>query len=557
MPTEAEGPATPHQVEIFDTTLRDGSQAEGLSLTVADKLRVAEQLDRLGVTYIEGGWPGAHPKDREFFERAASGELQLAGAKLVAFGATRKAGGRAETDPVMADLTSAGTGVVCLVAKSSPWHITETLRTTTVEALDMVADSVTFLRNNGKVVLVDAEHFFDGFLEDPGFSADFLRVVEQCGATPVLCDTNGGMLPHQVEAAVGEARRITSGRLGVHFHNDAGCAVANSVAAVRLGADHVQGCINGYGERTGNADLTAVIANLSLKLGIETIGPERLALLTPVARHIAEIANLAPDPHQPFVGLSAFAHKAGIHTSAIARAPSAYSHIPPEAVGNATRFVVSEMSGRSTVALKAGQLGIDMSDDEVALVVQRLKELEHAGYHFEVADGSLELMMRAATGWKQSFFRLESNRVVTDLREDGSFLTEARIKVFVGDERIMEVAEGNGPVHALDAALRKALGPHHPELARIHLTDYKVRVLDSSTGTAAVTRVLIDSTDGERSWTTIGVSENVIEASWEALSDSIVFGLLHTGATEHGTADGASLGAWLNPTTSRSWPATG
>ncbi len=537
MPDEAGDALAPRQVEIFDTTLRDGSQAEGLSFTVADKLRVAEQLDRLGVHYIEGGWPGAHPKDREFFERAAAGELRLAGAKLVAFGATRKAGGRAETDPVMADLMGAGTGVVCLVAKSSPWHITETLRTTTVEALDMVADSVSYLRNNGKVVLVDAEHFFDGYLEDPRFSADFLALVEQCGATPVLCDTNGGMLPHQVERVVGEARRITSGRLGVHFHNDAGCAVANSVAAVRLGADHVQGCINGYGERTGNADLTAVIAHLSLKLGIETIGPQRLALLTPVARHIAEIANVAPDPHQPFVGFSAFAHKAGIHTSAIARAPSAYSHVSPEAVGNTTRFVLSEMSGRSTVALKAEQLGIDMSADEAAHVVERLKELEHAGYHFEVADGSLELMMRAATGWEQSFFRLESNRVVTDLRPDGSFLTEARIKVSVGGERMMEVAEGNGPVHALDAALRKALGPHHPELARIHLTDYKVRVLDSSTGTASVTRVLIDSTDGERSWTTIGVSENVIEASWEALSDSIVFGLLHTGATEHEAGD--------------------
>ena len=534
MPVEA---GMPEKVEIFDTTLRDGSQAEGLSLTVADKLRIAEQLDRLGVHYIEGGWPGANPKDREFFQRAAAGELELAGARLVAFGATRKAGGRAETDPVMADLVGAGTGVVCLVAKSSPWHITETLRTTTIEALDMVADSVTYLRNNGKVVFVDAEHFFDGFLEGPGFCADFLRVVEQCGATPVLCDTNGGMLPHQVERAVGEARHITTGRLGVHFHNDAGCAVANSLVAVRRGADHVQGCINGYGERTGNADLTAVIANLSLKLGIETIGPERLELLTPVARHIAEIANFAPDPHQPFVGLSAFAHKAGIHTSAIARAPGAYSHVRPELVGNTTRFVVSEMSGRSSVALKAEQLGIEMTDDEVAYVVERLKELEYAGYHFEVADGSLELLMRAATGWKQSYFRLESNRVVTDLREDGTFLTEARIKVFVGDERIMEVAEGNGPVHALDAALRKALGPRHPELARIHLTDYKVRVLDSSTGSAAVTRVLIDSTDGERSWTTTGVSENVIEASWEALSDSIVFGLLHTGATEHEAGD--------------------
>ncbi len=521
------------QVEIFDTTLRDGSQAEGLSLTVNDKIRVAEQLDLLGVQYIEGGWPGAHPKDREFFERAAAGDLALARSNLVAFGSTRRAGGRAETDPVMADLVGAGTEFVCLVAKSSPWHVVETLRTTTAEALDMVADSVAYLRNNGKTVMVDAEHFFDGYLEDPGFSRDFLRVVEECGATPVLCDTNGGILPYQVERTVGEARQIAKGRLGVHFHNDSGCAVANSIVAVREGADHVQGCINGYGERTGNTDLTAVIANLSLKMGIETIGDERLALLTPVARHIAEIVNLAPNPHQPFVGLSAFAHKAGIHTSAIARAPSAYSHVDPEAVGNTTRFVLSEMSGRSTVALKAQQMGIELSDEEVGYVVSQLKDLEHAGYHFEVADGSLELLMRAATGWKQSFFRVESNRVVTDQREDGSFLTEARLKLYVGDERIMEVAEGNGPVNALDAALRKALGPRHPEVARIHLTDFKVRVLDSAAGTASVTRVLIDSTNGERTWTTIGVSDNVIEASWQALSDSIVFGLLHAGATEH------------------------
>jgi 2-isopropylmalate synthase len=520
-------------VEIFDTTLRDGSQAEGLSLTVADKLRVAEQLDRLGVHWVEGGWPGANPKDNEFFERAAAGELNLGGAKLVAFGSTRKAGGRAETDPVMADLLGAGTSYVCIVAKSSPWHVKEALRTTPAEALDMVADSVAYLRNNGRAVFVDAEHFFDGFLEDPSFSRDFLRVVEECGATPVLCDTNGGMLPHQVERAVGFAREVVSGHLGVHFHNDSGCAVANSVTAVLEGADQVQGCINGYGERTGNADLTAVIANLSLKLGIETVPADRLELLVPVSRHIAEICNKVPDPHQPFVGSSAFAHKAGIHTSAIARARRAYSHIDPAAVGNTDRFVLSEMSGRSSVALKAEEMGLSLTSEEIAHVVERLKELEHAGYHYEVADGSLELLMRAATGWKQSFFRLESSRVVTDLRPDGTFLTEARIKLFVGDERIMEVAEGNGPVNALDAALRKALGKSHPELARIHLTDFKVRVLNSAAGTAAITRVLIDSTDGERTWTTIGVSENVIEASWEALCDSIVYGLLHSGAAEH------------------------
>ncbi|MCL6092158.1 MAG: citramalate synthase [Actinobacteria bacterium] len=539
MSAEGHGPASafqgqpPSRVEIFDTTLRDGSQAEGLSLTVADKLRVAEQLDRLGVHYVEGGWPGANPKDKEFFERAAAGELALADAKLVAFGSTRKAGARAEDDPVMAELAGAGTSHVCLVAKSSPWHITETLRTTRAEALDMVADSVTFLRNNAKTVFVDAEHFFDGYFEDPGFAREFLAVIEGCGATPVLCDTNGGMLPHQAAEVVRAVRGAVGGSLGVHFHNDSGCAVANSLVGVLEGADHVQGCVNGYGERTGNADLTAVIADLSLKLGVETIGTDRLRLLTPVARHIAEIVNLVPPAHQPFVGVSAFAHKAGIHTSAIARAPSAYSHVEPEAVGNTTRFVVSEMSGRSSVALKAAQMGLELSSEETSYVVERLKELEHGGYHFEVADASLELLMRAATGWKQSFFRLESHRVMTELRPDGSFSTEATIKLYVGDERIMEVAEGNGPVNALDAALRKALGRSHPEVAAIHLTDFKVRVIESSKGTAAVTRVLIDSTDGERTWTTIGVSENVIEASWAALSDSIVFGLLHGGATEH------------------------
>jgi len=530
----------PRRVEIFDTSLRDGAQAEGLSLTVADKIRVAEQLDLLGVHYIEGGWPGANPKDKEFFQRVLAGELVLRSAKLVAFGSTRKAGGRAETDPVLADLVGAGTGYVCLVAKASPWHISETLRTSTKEALDMVADSVAFLRANGKAVFVDAEHFFDGYLEDPGFCREFLAVVEGAGAAPVLCDTNGGMLPHQAAAAVADARSHVHGGLGVHFHNDTACAVANSVVAVREGADHVQGCVNGYGERTGNADLVAVIADLSLKLGIETIGADKLKLLTPVAHHIAEIVNVAPAPNQPFVGASAFTHKAGIHTSAIARAPRAYSHIEPEAVGNTTRFALSEMSGRASVALKAEQLGISLTAEEVAYVVERLKELEHAGYHFEVADGSLELLMRQATGWKQAFFRLESHRVVTELRADGSFSTEATIKLWVGDERVMEVAEGNGPVNALDAALRKALGRSHPELARVHLTDFKVRVLDSSAGTAAVTRVLIDSTDGERTWTTIGVSENVVEASWEALCDSIVYGLLHTGATERSGAPAAA-----------------
>jgi 2-isopropylmalate synthase len=532
-------PELPEAVDIYDTTLRDGSQQEGLSLTVDDKLRVAEQLDHLGVQYIEGGWPGANPKDAEFFRRAAAGELALHHATLVAFGSTRKAGGRAETDPVMADMMAASTGVVCLVAKSAEWHVTETLRTSLTEAVDMVADSVGYLVSRGKRVFLDAEHFFDGYRANPGFSTDVLTAAFEAGAEVlVLCDTNGGSLPFEVERVVGEVRdRFNTGvGIGSHFHNDSGCAVANSLTAVRMGATQVQGCINGYGERTGNADLTSVVPDLELKMGVRTIDRARLPLVTSVSHHIAELVNIAPAPHQPFVGTSAFAHKAGLHTSAIARSRDAYEHVDPDSIGNGTRFVVSEMAGRSTIALKAEQLGLTMEDAAMSTVVEQLKELEHQGYHFEVADGSLELLMRAATGWKQSFFTLESHRVITELREDGSFLTEATVKVVVGDDRVIATAEGNGPVNALDAALRQAIGPVFPQLAHVHLTDFKVRVLDTNRGTGAVTRVLIDSTDGDRTWTTIGVSENVIEASWAALSDSIVFGLMHVGGDDQNRA---------------------
>lgn len=522
--------STPAAVDIYDTTLRDGSQQEGLSLTVEDKLRVARQLDHLGVAYIEGGWPGANPKDEEFFRRAAAGDLHLHNSILVAFGSTRKANGRAETDPVLGDLLAAKTSAVCLVAKSSERHVVDALRTSLTEAIDMVADSVAFLRSHGRRVFLDAEHFFDGYRDNPGFSLDVLAAAEQAGAeTLVLCDTNGGSLPFEVERVVGEVRDRAGVALGCHFHNDAGCAVANSLIAVRQGVTQVQGCVNGYGERTGNADLTSAVPDLTLKMGVKTIGRERLRLLTPVSHHIAELVNVAPAPDQPFVGVSAFTHKAGLHTSAIVRAPDAYEHVDPTAVGNGTRFAVSEMAGRSTVALKAKQLGLNLDAAVTGTVVERLKELEHRGYHFEVADGSLELLMREAAGWKQSFFRLESHRVVADLGEGGEWITEATIKVHVGDERILAVAEGSGPVDALNTALRKAIGVKYPVLAGIHLTDYKVRVLDTSRGTAAVTRVLIDSTNGDATWTTIGVSENIIEASWEALAASVVFGLLHAG----------------------------
>jgi len=521
-------PELPEAVDIYDTTLRDGSQQEGLSLTVDDKLRVAEQLDHLGVQFIEGGWPGANPKDEEFFRRAAAGELHLHTATLVAFGSTRKAGGEASSDPVLRHLLDAQTPAVCLVAKAAERHVTETLRTSLTEAIDMVADSVAYLVGQGRRVFLDAEHFFDGYRVNPGFSLDILRAAQGAGAEVlVLCDTNGGCLPFEAERIVGQVRDAVDVALGCHFHNDSGCGVANSLVAVRQGVTQVQGCINGYGERTGNADLCSAVPNLTLKMGVQTIERERLERLTPVAHHIAELVNIAPDPHQPYVGGSAFAHKAGLHTSAIARARDAYEHVPPDTVGNGSRFVVSEMSGRSTVQLKASELGLDLDGPVLADVLDNLKTLEHRGYHFEVADGSLELLMRAATGWKQTFFRLESFRVITEQREDGAFVTEATIKVHAGDERVLATAEGNGPVNALDAALRKAIGSKFPELAHLHLTDYKVRVLDTAKGTGAVTRVLIDTTDGERSWSTIGVSENIIEASWEALADSIVFGLLH------------------------------
>ena len=522
----------PERVEIFDTTLRDGSQREGLSLTVADKLRVAEQLDHLGVDYIEGGWPGANPKDEEFFARAPS-ELRLEHSVLVAFGSTRRAGVNADDDDTLRNLVKAGTDTVCIVAKSWDYHVREALRTTEEEAVAMAADSVEFLRAAGLEVFLDAEHFFDGYRTNREFALSVLRAAHEAGASRlVLCDTNGGTLPHDAERVVAEVRAaLPDAVLGVHFHNDAGCAVANALAAVRHGAVQVQGCINGYGERTGNANLSTIIPNLTLKMGIETVPRDRLSLLTPVSHHIAEIVNLTTDPQAPYVGTSAFAHKAGLHTSAIARARDAYEHVPPDAIGNLTRFVVSELAGKSTVHLKAKDLGLELDDAQLTDVLETLKTLEHVGYHFEAADGSFELLLRGATGWEQDFFRLESFRVIMEKQAEGSVSTEATIKLHTRGERVIATAEGNGPVHALDQALRQAIGQAHPALAGIHLTDYKVRVLDTHKGTGAVTRVLLDSADEERSWSTIGVSENIIEASWAALSDSIIYGLLQAEQT--------------------------
>lgn len=517
-------------IEVFDTTLRDGLQVEGVSATVEDKLRIAEQLDFLGVHYIEGGWPGANPKDIEFFARAAT-ELTLSTSTMVAFGSTRRPAGKVDDDATLRNLIDAGTSAVCIVAKSWDYHVLNALQTTLEEGAAMISDSVEFLVGHGRRVLVDMEHFFDGYKANPEFALRALEAAVIKGASHlVLCDTNGGSLPHEVEAIVGAVHRHVGNDviIGIHCHDDTGCAVANSMAAVRAGARHIQGTLNGLGERTGNCNLTTVIPNLQVKLGMQCLPEGRLDRLTSVSNHVAEVLNRPLNPQAPYVGSSAFAHKAGLHVSAIVRAKDAYEHIDPELVGNGTRFVVSEMAGRATITVKAEELGLSLDGPAINQVIDDLKRLEHEGYHFEAADASLELLMRKATGWQQDFFRVESMRVITDDLPGADFITEATVKVWIGDQRFVNTCEGNGPVNAIDMALRAALSERYPELSKVHLTDYKVRILDGATATGAITRVLIDATNGDRSWTTIGVSCNIIEASWRALEESLVFGLLHS-----------------------------
>lgn len=532
----------PAAVEIFDTTLRDGAQFEGISLSVEDKIRVAEQLDRLGVHWIEGGYPQANPKDAEFFRRAAAGELDLGTSTLVAFGSTRRPAGRVDEDPTLAALVGAGTSTVCIVGKSWDFHVTEALGTTLDEGVAMVRDSVAHLRAQGLRVFFDAEHFFDGHRANAEYALRVLEAAAVAGADAlVLCDTNGGSLPHQVQEATAEVVRYFDGvTIGIHTQNDSGCAVANSVAAVVGGATHVQGTINGYGERTGNANLITVIPDLTLKLGIATLPEGRMELLTNVSRHVAELVNLPPHPADPYVGSSAFAHKGGLHTSALGKVGGAsYEHVDPAAVGNHTRVLVSDLGGRSGMSMKAAEFGLELDARAAAALSEQLKELEAEGWVFEAADASLELLMRRAIGWEHEFFEVEAYRVSSYHREgeaspiDGVELsTEATVKLWVDGQRKASVGEGNGPVNALDAALRNALSARYPALDRIHLTDFKVRVLDGPAGpgaadTGAVVRVLVDSTDGDRTWTTTGVSPNVIEASWHALVDGLIYGLLH------------------------------
>jgi 2-isopropylmalate synthase len=531
-------------VDIFDTTLRDGAQFEGISLSVDDKLRVAEQLDWLGVRWIEGGYPQANPRDAEFFRRAPR-DLSLDTATLVAFGSTRRPAGKVDVDPTLAALVGCGVSTACIVGKSWDFHVTEALGTTLDEGVAMVGDSVRFLRGEGLRVFFDAEHFFDGYKANAEYGLRVLEAAATAGAEVlVLCDTNGGSLPHEVQRVVGEVVAYFGAdqQVGIHTQNDSGCAVANSVAAVVAGATQLQGTVNGYGERTGNANLMTCIPNLQLKMGLRCLPDDRLDRLTAVSRHVAELVNLPPHSADPYVGASAFAHKGGLHTSALGKVGGAsYEHVDPALVGNHTRVLVSDLGGRSGMSLKADEFGVELDGRGAADLSDRLKHLEADGYQFEAADASLELLMREAGGWQQSYFQLEGYRVTTYHRnavrggvpiEDGESMidTEATLKVWVRNERLVAVGEGNGPVNALDAALRSVLVDHYPRLDRIHLTDFKVRVLEGAAATGAVVRVLIDSTDGDRTWSTIGVSENVIEASWQALVDSLVFGLLHAEA---------------------------
>jgi len=527
----------PSSVEIFDTTLRDGAQFEGISLTVDDKLKVAEQLDWLGVAWIEGGYPQANPKDEEFFRRAVT-ELDLETATLVAFGSTRRPLGKVDVDPTLRALVEAGTSTACIVGKSWDYHVTDALQTTLDEGVAMVSDSVRFLKAAGLRVFFDAEHFFDGYKANPEFALRVLEAAATSGADClVMCDTNGGSLPHEVQRIAGEVHSYFGAdqQLGIHTQNDSGCAVANSVAAVLGGATQLQGTVNGYGERTGNANLMTCIPNLELKLGIRCLPEGRLERLTAVSRHVAELVNLPPHAADPYVGQSAFAHKGGLHTSALGKAGGAtYEHIEPELVGNGTRVLVSDLGGRAGMVMKAKELGVDLDDNGAGRLSEDLKRLEADGYVFEAADASLELLMRRAAGWSQDYFRVEGYRATTYHRApatvDGKpgIDTEATVKLWVGDERLIAVGEGNGPVNALDQALRRVLSGPYPQLEHIHLTDYRVRILDGVADTDAVVRVLIDSTDGERAWTTIGVSTNIIEASWQALVEGLVWGLLHT-----------------------------
>ncbi|MEW6333595.1 MAG: citramalate synthase [Thermodesulfobacteriota bacterium] len=523
-------------VLIYDTTLRDGTQGERINFSAEEKLRIAQRLDEMGFHYIEGGWPGSNPKDMRFFEMAKG--FPFAHARLTAFGSTRKPGVRPENCLNLKALLKAGTEVIAIFGKSWDLHVIEILGIPLEENLEMIGDSIAYLKAKDKEVIFDAEHFFDGYLRNPGYALATLKAALAAGADRiVLCDTNGGTLPHDLtEAVQAVATIIPAGRLGIHTHNDCGLAVANSLAAVRAGATMVQGTVNGYGERCGNADLTAVIGNLQLKMRRRCLPEDSLRQLTNLSYYVSEVANVRPLPFRPFVGRSAFAHKGGIHVNAVAKNPQAYEHIRPEEVGNSQRVVVSDLAGRSNIAFKAREFGIDMGDNDAMSrkIVREIKRLEDQGFQFDAADGSLSLLMKKITGAFKEPFTLECLNVTHGKTGNAPSLCQATIKISVGDEVELTAAEGNGPVNALDHALRKALTKFYPQIGRVHLIDFKVRIVEGSEGTAARVKVLLDSRDGEEVWSTIGVSENIIEASWQALVDSIQYKLCKDDLNKNG-----------------------
>ena len=528
------------QIQLYDTTLRDGTQGEGVSLSCDDKLRIARRLDEFGMLYIEGGWPGSNPKDMEFFERAQR-ELDLRQAKIAAFGSTCRAGAHPADDPQIQLLIQANTPVVTIFGKSWDLHVTEVLRTNLEENLRMIRDSVRYLKSQGKEVVYDAEHFFDGYRANPEYALATLKAAIIGGATSVvLCDTNGGSLPWQIGEAVDIVRSEVLGlgdnghtppaaqvTLGIHAHNDSETGVANTLEAVRHGATQVQGTINGYGERCGNANLVSVIPDLQLKMGYDLVPADKLPQLVEISRYVSELANLNPDSHQPFVGTSAFAHKGGTHVNAVVKHTMSYQHIDPALVGNETRVLVSELSGKDNIAVKRKEFGLNgLSLDEERAVLQRIKELENAGFAFESAEASVDLMLRRVQKSYIAPFELIDYTANVEHRARRGLFSEATVKVKVGDRIFHEVAEGNGPVNAMDLALRKAIEQFYPRLRTVNLIDYKVRILDSHSATGAIVRVLIDITDGERVWSTVGASTNIIEASWIALADAVEYFIL-------------------------------
>jgi 2-isopropylmalate synthase len=511
-------------VEIYDTTLRDGAQREGMSLTCDDKLKIARKLDELGVAYIEGGWPGSNAKDLEFFQKAKAVKWRTA--RIAAFGSTCRVGSRPEQDENIQAMLKAETPVCTVVGKSSALHVSDVLRTSKENNLRIIEESVAYLKSKGRQVLFDAEHFFDGYKADPDYALATLKAAERGGAEIlVLCETNGGAMPWEVETIFRAARGAVDARLGIHTHNDSECGVANSLVAVREGAVHVQGTVNGYGERCGNANLCSIIPDIEIKMDKRCLPKGRLKHLFETAHYVAEIANLSPDEHIPFVGMSAFAHKGGIHVAAMRRSAVSYQHVDPALVGNEMRVVVSELSGKGNLLNKVEQFGLQADEKAVGKVLNEIKELEARGFSFETAEASVAMMLKRHHPRYKAPFELIDFFCVVEHRQGRGLLSEANVKIRVGDEIMHTAAEGDGPVNALDVALRKALQPRYPQIKLFELVDYKVRILDSNSGTAAIVRVLIDTQCDGRRWSTVGASENIIEASWRALTDAIEFGL--------------------------------